>query len=127
MSAELPKVVINTGETPSNVTFKFHQETHTVGNALRHILARDPNTEYVAYTIPHPSEPYLNFRLQTYEGNAQDHLLKGLSTFNEVADAILEEFERAVNADNLAKDNTMGDDEPVQVKQDKDQKKKSKK
>lgn len=107
--AHNPKVIINTGETQSNATFKFHQETHTIGNALRHILARDTNTEYVAYTIPHPSEPYLNFRLQTYEGSAQDHILKGLSTFTDVADSILTEFERAYAQS--SQDNTaMSDD-----------------
>jgi DNA-directed RNA polymerase I and III subunit RPAC2 len=96
MQTDKPKVIITMGESPSNCTFRFHEETHTVGNALRHVLARNPNTEYVAYTIPHPSEPYLNFRLQTCEGSAQDHLLQGLSTFGDVADCILAEFERAL-------------------------------
>jgi DNA-directed RNA polymerase subunit L len=96
IQTEKPKVIVTVGESQSNCTFRFHEETHTIGNGLRHLLARDPNTEYVAYTIPHPSEPYLNFRLQCYEGSAQDHLLQGLSTFGDVADVILNEFERAL-------------------------------
>ena len=92
-------IPLQTAESSRNATFRFHEETHTVGNALRHILARKPETEYVAYTIPHPSEPYLNLRLQTYDEPAQTVLLDGLRTLGDVADCILAEFERAVSDD----------------------------
>ena len=46
-------------------TFVFLNEGHTLGNALRHVAAQHPNTEFAGYTVPHPSDPKMNLRLQT--------------------------------------------------------------
>jgi DNA-directed RNA polymerase I and III subunit RPAC2 len=44
----------------------FHNEDHTLGNLLLWALNKDPDTELAGYSIPHPSEPVMNLRLQTH-------------------------------------------------------------
>lgn len=72
-----------------------------------------PDVEFCAYTIPHPSEPKMNFRIQTYgktcyigakacldvrltppslDGAAVDALKKGLHDLQDVCDVVAEEF-----------------------------------
>ena len=46
-------------------TFIFHEEDHTLGNALRYILASKNEVEFVGYSMPHPSEQKMILRLQT--------------------------------------------------------------
>jgi DNA-directed RNA polymerases I and III subunit RPAC2 len=61
------------------VTFQIQDESHTLGNALRYIIMKkyalplfslslihSPNVEFCGYSIPHPSEPKLNLRIQTF-------------------------------------------------------------
>jgi len=64
-----------------------------MGNALRYILARNPETDFVGYSIPHPGENYLNLRLQTHTMPVERMLKQSLNTLTDVSDAILEEFE----------------------------------
>ncbi|OAA43112.1 DNA-directed RNA polymerase I and III 14 KDA polypeptide [Metarhizium rileyi] len=52
----------------------------------------DPDVEFCAYTIPHPSEPKMNIRIQTYAGTAVDALKKGLADLQDVCDVVSEEF-----------------------------------
>eukprot|EP01114_Cavostelium_apophysatum_P020130 TRINITY_DN6661_c0_g1_i1.p1 TRINITY_DN6661_c0_g1~~TRINITY_DN6661_c0_g1_i1.p1 ORF type:complete len:109 (-),score=5.97 TRINITY_DN6661_c0_g1_i1:19-345(-) len=51
--------------TPESVTFMIREEDHTLGNALRYMLAKNPEVDLAGYSIPHPSEPLLNVRVQT--------------------------------------------------------------
>jgi DNA-directed RNA polymerases I and III subunit RPAC2 len=46
-------------------TYVFNNEDHTLGNLLRTVLSGHPEVEFVGYSIPHPSEPKMNVRLQT--------------------------------------------------------------
>lgn len=64
------------------VTFQILDEDHTLGNALRYIIMKkyfppspidrwdfnfnSPGVEFCGYSIPHPSEPKMNLRIQTY-------------------------------------------------------------
>jgi len=59
------------------VTFQITDEDHTLGNALRYVITKkygelkyilicSPDVEFCGYSIPHPSEPKLNMRIQTY-------------------------------------------------------------
>ncbi|EKJ75076.1 hypothetical protein FPSE_04788 [Fusarium pseudograminearum CS3096] len=52
----------------------------------------DPDVEFCAYSIPHPSEPKMNIRIQTYNGTAVDALKKGLVDIQEVCDVVADEF-----------------------------------
>lgn len=60
-------------------------EDHTLGNALRYVIMKkyvqhfgsvklrastltlqSPDVEFCGYSIPHPSDPKMNIRIQTY-------------------------------------------------------------
>ncbi|KAG5982089.1 hypothetical protein E4U55_002303 [Claviceps digitariae] len=83
---EAQRVKILPGSTDTAASFEFTDEGHTLGNALR------PDVEFCAYTIPHPSEPKMNFRIQTYDGAAVDALKKGLHDLQDVCDVVADEF-----------------------------------
>jgi DNA-directed RNA polymerase I and III subunit RPAC2 len=42
------------------------------------VLARDPNVEFVGYSIPHPSETKMNLRLQTTGADTNEVINEGL-------------------------------------------------
>lgn len=51
----------------TSVTFCIMDEDHTIGNALRYMLMKDPRVEFCGYTLPHPSENKIHMRVQMYE------------------------------------------------------------
>ncbi|KAG8419964.1 RNA polymerase subunit AC19, variant 2 [Metarhizium acridum] len=63
---EPQRVKILPGSTDTAASFEFTDEGHTLGNALRYIIMKNPDVEFCAYAIPHPSEPKMNIRIQTY-------------------------------------------------------------
>ncbi|CEI38995.1 hypothetical protein FVEN_g10078 [Fusarium venenatum] len=89
---EPQRVRILPGSTDTAASFEFIDEGHTLGNALRYIIMKNPDVEFCAYSIPHPSEPKMNIRIQTYDGNAVDALKKGLVDIQEVCDVVADEF-----------------------------------
>ena len=75
-----------------SATFQFHQEDHTLGNALRYMLARKPEVQFAGYCVPHPSESTMNVRVQCSRGSRAetvvDEALGDLSTvFSEISSA----------------------------------------
>ncbi|KOS19281.1 DNA-directed RNA polymerases I and III subunit RPAC2 [Escovopsis weberi] len=99
---EAQRVRILPGSTDTAASFEFIDEGHTLGNALRYIIMKDPDVEFCAYAIPHPSEPKMNIRIQTYEGTAVDALKKGLANLQDVCDVVAEEFWTSRQAFNAA-------------------------
>ncbi|KAL6869517.1 RNA polymerase subunit AC19 [Amphichorda felina] len=89
---EPQRVKILPGSTDTAASFEFTDEGHTLGNALRYVIMKNPDVEFCAYSIPHPSEPKMNIRIQTYEGNAVDALKKGLVDLQEACDVVADEF-----------------------------------
>ncbi|KAF5581919.1 DNA-directed RNA polymerase I III subunit RPAC2 [Fusarium pseudocircinatum] len=89
---EPQRVRILPGSTDTAASFEFTDEGHTLGNALRYIIMKNPDVEFCAYSIPHPSEPKMNIRIQTYSGTAVDALKKGLVDIQEVCDVVADEF-----------------------------------
>mmetsp|Transcript_125 Transcript_125/g.375 ORF Transcript_125/g.375 Transcript_125/m.375 type:complete len:116 (+) Transcript_125:68-415(+) len=90
------------GENDSCVTFVLTDEDHTLGNAVRYMLARRPGIDFVGYSIPHPSENRLNIRVQsTPKGEtaaeAFDSSLKDLAV---IAGIIADKFTDAVHESN---------------------------
>nr|SVE94028.1 EOG090X0LBP [Scapholeberis mucronata] len=77
-------------------TFIFNGEGHTMGNALRTLILKNPDVIFCGYTIPHPSENKLHLRIETRELSAVDALTKGLEQLQSLSDHILETFETAV-------------------------------
>ncbi|KAM5351541.1 hypothetical protein ACJ41O_004264 [Fusarium nematophilum] len=90
--AEPQRVRILPGSTDTAASFEFIDEGHTLGNALRYIVMKNPDVEFCAYSIPHPSEPKMNIRIQTYSGTAVDALKKGLGDLQDVCDVVADEF-----------------------------------
>ncbi|TFK72441.1 RBP11-like subunits of RNA polymerase [Pluteus cervinus] len=64
-----PKIRILKGAEPdlSAATFQIHDESHTIGNALRWMLMKNPKVEFCGYSAPHPSENVINVRIQMYD------------------------------------------------------------
>ncbi|KAL2213626.1 RBP11-like subunits of RNA polymerase [Sarocladium strictum] len=89
---EVQRVRILPGSTDTAASFEFTDEGHTLGNALRYIIMKNPDVEFCAYAIPHPSEPKMNIRIQTYSGAAVDALQKGLADLQDVCDVVAGEF-----------------------------------
>ncbi len=68
-------------------TFVFGDEDHTLGNSLRHVLMGRKETTFCGYSVPHPSEPKMNVRLQTSTSKPAVQVLKdGLHEIVEICD-----------------------------------------
>ena len=52
-------------DNEQSATFAFENEDHTLGNSLRYMLMKSPHVAFCGYSVPHPSEPKMNLRLQT--------------------------------------------------------------
>lgn len=78
-------------------TFTINNEDHTIANALRYLIMKNPNVIFCGYTIPHPSEIKVNFKIQTNKTiTALEALEKGLNDLSQVCDHVLETFKTAV-------------------------------
>ena len=79
-------------------TFSLNDEDHTLANSLRYLIMKNPNVIFCGYTIPHPSEIKVNFRIQTNrQVTALEVLEKGLKDFAEVCAHDKETFRKAVS------------------------------
>ncbi|KAL9641386.1 MAG: hypothetical protein Q9204_000021 [Flavoplaca sp. TL-2023a] len=86
------------GATDSAASFQFDGEDHTLGNALRFMIMKNPEVELCGYSIPHPSEAKMNLRIQTYEGTtAYDALEKGFDDLVDLCDVVTMKFTDARN------------------------------
>ncbi|KAL8429203.1 hypothetical protein ACSSS7_006733 [Eimeria intestinalis] len=48
-----------------SLTASLPGETHTLGNAVRALLIRNPDVEFAGYSVPHPTQIEMNLRIQT--------------------------------------------------------------
>ena len=46
-------------------TFTLKDEDHTIGNAVRYMLNKNPQVSLAGYSVPHPMETSVNVRVQT--------------------------------------------------------------
>ncbi|CCD25593.1 DNA-directed RNA polymerase core subunit RPC19 NDAI_0F02750 [Naumovozyma dairenensis CBS 421] len=84
-------------EDGCSASFQILQEDHTLGNALRYIIMKNPQVEFCGYSIPHPSEEFLNIRIQTYgEITAVEALHKGLQDLMDLCDVVEEKFTQKI-------------------------------
>ncbi|KAJ7594932.1 RBP11-like subunits of RNA polymerase [Mycena floridula] len=74
---ETPKITIMKGAAPdlSAATFQIYDEDHTIGNAVRWMLMKNPKVEFCGYSVPHPSENVINVRIQMYDNLSSLHAL----------------------------------------------------
>ncbi|KAF2650018.1 RBP11-like subunits of RNA polymerase [Lophiostoma macrostomum CBS 122681] len=95
-SDDVSRIRVLPGAMETAASFQFDKEDHTLGNALRYIIMKNPDVEFCGYSIPHPSEEKLNLRIQTYDGVSVYSVLdKGLRDLEEMCDVITEKFEEA--------------------------------
>uniref|UniRef100_A0AAQ4PYD1 DNA-directed RNA polymerases I and III subunit RPAC2 n=1 Tax=Gasterosteus aculeatus aculeatus TaxID=481459 RepID=A0AAQ4PYD1_GASAC len=76
------------------VTFVLHNEDHTLGNSLRYMIMKTADVDFCGYTITHPSESKINFRIQT-RGSipATEPLRSGLNELSDVCQHVLNTFQ----------------------------------
>ncbi|KAK1080947.1 RNA polymerase subunit AC19 [Friedmanniomyces endolithicus] len=81
------------GSTDTAASFAFDHEDHTLGNALRYMIMKNPNVEFCGYSIPHPSEPVMNLRIQTWDDvSVFEVLRKGLNDLEDLCDVVEDKF-----------------------------------
>jgi DNA-directed RNA polymerase I and III subunit RPAC2 len=87
------RIRVLSGATETAASFQFDGEDHTLGNALRYIIHKNPDVEFCGYSIPHPSEAKMNLRIQTYNGvSVYTVLEKGLEDLMSMCDVVEEKF-----------------------------------
>ncbi|NP_001088155.1 DNA-directed RNA polymerases I and III subunit RPAC2 [Xenopus laevis] len=85
------------GNEESCVTFVLHEEDHTLGNSLRYMVMKNPEVEFCGYSITHPSETKINFRIQTRNGiPAVEPFRRGLNELVDVCQHVLNTFETSI-------------------------------
>lgn len=87
------RIRILPGSSPTAASFEFKNEDHTLGNALRYMVMKNPDVEFCGYSIPHPSEALMNIRIQTYgDTTAEEALDKGLADLMALCDVVADTF-----------------------------------
>ncbi|RMZ80136.1 hypothetical protein DV736_g6673, partial [Chaetothyriales sp. CBS 134916] len=98
------KLRVLPGASSHAASFQIMNEDHTMGNALRYFINKNPDVEFCGYTIPHPAEPKLGIRIQTWampedsKTTAFDALRKGLQDMVEACDVVSAKFTHARDA-----------------------------
>ncbi|KAF2750311.1 DNA-directed RNA polymerase I and III polypeptide [Sporormia fimetaria CBS 119925] len=87
------RIRILPGSSETAASFQFDNEDHTLGNALRYVIMKNPDVEFCGYSIPHPSEAKLNLRIQTYDNvSVYTVLEKGLKDLEDLCDVVIDKF-----------------------------------
>ena len=91
---QAPKVQKFGDDMDENATFRIKGEDHTLGNALRWIIASSKENrnkvELAAYSIPHPHSDAMNLRIQTLNHNESTQILiDGANNVNCIAHVII--------------------------------------
>ncbi|KAG0235459.1 RNA polymerase subunit AC19 [Actinomortierella wolfii] len=89
------KVTILPGSLDAqNATFCLADEDHTLCNALRWMIMKNPEVDFASYSIPHPSEARTNLRIQTSEKTtAIDAMFKGLDDLSDLCAHVINTFQ----------------------------------
>ncbi|XP_047989674.1 probable DNA-directed RNA polymerases I and III subunit RPAC2 isoform X2 [Leguminivora glycinivorella] len=77
-------------------TYVFQDESHTLGNALKCIISRYEDVQFCGYTVPHPAEAKMHFRIQAHETAALEILKRGIKDLEKVCDHTINLFESEV-------------------------------
>ncbi|XP_077683207.1 DNA-directed RNA polymerases I and III subunit RPAC2-like isoform X2 [Eretmochelys imbricata] len=98
MEINAEKTKVQADETDGNcVTFVLHDEDHTLGNSLRYMIMKNSEVEFCGYSITHPSESKINFRIQTRGGLlAIEPFRRGLTELVDVCQHVLSKFEASI-------------------------------
>lgn len=77
------------------LTFELLDEDHTLGNALRHMILKNPDVKFCGYALPHPNERKINFQLQVYKGQSLDAFERGLKDLLDLNKIVKEKILKA--------------------------------
>jgi DNA-directed RNA polymerase subunit L len=92
-------------DDPYNVTFVIKGEDHTIGNALRWVIAQQTDdVDFVGYTVPHPSELKIHLRIQCKAGskrNAREILKASLQILHDIYAKIEQTFTEAAKKEQI--------------------------
>ncbi|KAF2718674.1 RBP11-like subunits of RNA polymerase [Polychaeton citri CBS 116435] len=92
-SREKQRLRLLPGSTDTAASFAFEKEDHTLGNALRYVIMKNPDVEFCGYSIPHPAEAIMNLRIQSYDNvSVFDILRKGLDDLADLCDVVTDKF-----------------------------------
>ena len=93
-------VEIHMGPDASVSTYIFHKESHTMGNALRHVLMQNKKVSFCGYTVPHPLEAKMNLRLQTVDEKypAKETLEESLINLQQITETVMDKFSQALDS-----------------------------
>lgn len=80
------------GTDETSLTFVIRNEDHTLGNALRYVLMKNPEVRFCGYSIPHPSENIMNIRVETYGTSAASLFRKALLDLRAMAEHLSTSF-----------------------------------
>ncbi|KAJ5358408.1 DNA-directed RNA polymerase I and III subunit [Penicillium cataractarum] len=90
------RIVVLPGSSDTAASFQFEGEGHTMGNALRYAIMKNPAVEFCGYTIPHPSDAKMHVRIQTNDTTtALEALEKGFNDLMDLCDVVTEKFTAA--------------------------------
>ncbi|XP_003741544.1 DNA-directed RNA polymerases I and III subunit RPAC2 [Galendromus occidentalis] len=90
--------IVHTNEDETCMTFLLENEDHTLGNALRCMIMKNPAVQFCGYAIPHPSERTIHVRIQMINGSAIDALEKGFQDLRDMMEHIHATFEDTISA-----------------------------
>eukprot|EP00008_Paramoeba_atlantica_P014266 CAMPEP_0201492128 /NCGR_PEP_ID=MMETSP0151_2-20130828/32093_1 /ASSEMBLY_ACC=CAM_ASM_000257 /TAXON_ID=200890 /ORGANISM="Paramoeba atlantica, Strain 621/1 / CCAP 1560/9" /LENGTH=127 /DNA_ID=CAMNT_0047878795 /DNA_START=84 /DNA_END=467 /DNA_ORIENTATION=- len=94
-----PKMKLVSSEQKGCATYELRGEGHTMGNALRWGLSKSKSINFVGYTIPHPSEDRLSFRVQTTDLDsipASEAMEQCFTNLELITNHMISEYEVAV-------------------------------
>lgn len=87
--------ILNNEDQGRCTTFELLDEDHTLGNALRHMILKNPDVKFCGYALPHPNERKISFQIQVYKGEALDAFEKGLKDLIELNRVVRHRIEEA--------------------------------
>ncbi|TDL16719.1 RBP11-like subunits of RNA polymerase [Rickenella mellea] len=77
----------------SAATYQLRDESHTIGNALRWMLMKNPKVEFCGYSAPHPSENLIQVRIQMYDNlSSLTALMKALDDLDELCEVVDQKY-----------------------------------
>ena len=95
-----PKVQKFGSDDNENATFRIKGEDHTLGNALRWMLASSnrKTVELAAYTIPHPHSDAMNVRIQTKNhADATEVLVENAKKLQKLCDFVEDVYRKSLD------------------------------
>ncbi|KAJ5127604.1 DNA-directed RNA polymerase I and III subunit [Penicillium atrosanguineum] len=102
------RIVVLPGSSETAASFQFEGEGHTMGNALRYAIMKNPAVEFCGYTIPHPSDAKMHLRIQTTDSTtALEALEKGFNDLIDLCDVVTEKFTEERDSFNAERGNRM--------------------